>query len=593
MINPSTIIFAIQAGIKLVGKAEQILIDETNERALLLPLGDDAGDPIEALALKHYREHPELRAAGEPYAGLTTNAEKVRAYRALKNIQDGRTRLVADAIKQLEGINQVKNGFGAPPVLQRILGTVAEIGIDYFALNPDKLGKNSGTRVVLEAFIRHLDEVNFSEKTPKLLIQHVLHASLRTLNDNITLIDDEKRLQVLLGGVTKSLLEDYDALTSAEEKIRRSTLIKRISSSVVRGGAAAFSSNIDIFMRNDEQSKQIVQATLSTIVAGINGKEDLFTNESLELIYKSALTAVAENSTVFTDDKLLKSLIRSTVTALTTKQAQEVFGTDIVSAIVQGALYAVTENVETIIDSTKPEQLLLANTITAIANGLGRQLSGDATARHLLSKRQLVELTKTVFAEVAKHPEQLLHSVDDTEMNTVLAQIIGSTAKALGDDPQLLVTGEGFLTLVQSALKTGVLNADKLLDLGTSSVRNNVLFQVIQQAATAVRESDDTDKRRLVSRDMFVSVVTRILPVVSANLDGLLNDNGKPTIKPAVKATITKALELASGTLQNRINGANLPILIEEMLMQVLQDELALTETAAVVNTAAIILKHI
>ncbi len=592
MINPGTIIFAMQAGIKLAGKARDIFIDHTHEHAAELPVGDLAGNELESAAVDYFRDHPELRESGGPMAWVKTNADKVSAYRALRDIQAGKPQDVLSLIRQLGGVEQANTGFGARPALQRVVGLVAEIGIDYFALHPDKLGRNNGTRQVLESFIRNLDTVNFSESTPKILLSHVMHASLRTLQDNVTLLDDDRRLQTLVGGVTQSLLEDYEALGSAAERTRRGDLIQRIASSIVRGGAAAFTGNIDLFMPADATAKTLVKNTLSGVIAGIDGKEDLFTNESLELIYKSALTAVAENSTVFTDQKLLTSLIRGTVTALSTPQASKVFGKETVSAIVQSALAAVTENVETLIHADKPEQQILADTVTAIAiaiaiaNGLGKRLAGGATARDLLSKRQLVELTQFAFAEVAKHPEQLLHRVDDDDVKTVLAQIIGSTAKALGENPKQLVTGEGFLTLVKSAVQTGVLNADKLLELDTTSVRDNLLFQITQQAVEAV--TAHPDPRRLVSRDVFVAIVTGILPVVSANLENLLDDS----LKKPVKATISAALELASGKLQNHVNGANLPVLIEKLLLQVLQDELTLTETATVISTAKLILKH-
>lgn len=588
MINPNSVIFIIQAGIKLAKKAEQVLIDETLERGLVLPVGEDAGSFIEADALRHYRRHPELRAPGEVYADTKTHAEIAQAYVALMGIEKNRSQLVAEALKSIPGIEQVKDGFGASPALQRILGTVVEIGIDYFAAHPDKLGRNTGTRQVLESFIRQLDDVTFSETTPKALIQHVMHASLRTLSDNVSLIDDDQRLQILVGGITQSLLEDYDTLTKPEARVRRSALIKRISSSIVRGGASALTGNIDLFMRGDSQSKLLVKETLSSLVAGIDGKEDLFTNESLELIYRSALTAVAENSTTLTGNTLLSSMISSVVAALTAAQAEKIFGKDTVSAIVQSALEAVTENIETLIDTSDPEKQILADTITAMALGLGKKLADEATAKDLLSKRQLIELTNIAFAEVAKHPEQLLHNVNDEELKTVLAQIIGSTAKALGEQPQKLVTGEGFLTLVQAAIKAGVLNADKLLDLDTKSVRSNVLYQITQQAATAVLEGEDP--RRLMSRDVFVATVTAILPIVSANLDGILGSS----VKEPVKATITTVLGLAaSGELENRINGANLPALIEEMLIQVLQNELTLTDSQAVASAARLILQHI
>jgi hypothetical protein len=48
---------------------------------------------------------------------------------------------------------------------------------------------------------------------------------------------------------------------------------------------------------------------------------------------------------------------------------------------------------------------------------------------------------------------------------------------------------------------------------------------------------------------------------------------------------------VASGALQNQINGANLPILIEQMLRAVLARELNVAETVAVERTAREILQ--
>jgi hypothetical protein len=579
MINPSTVIFAIQAGLKLATKVRQIAIDKTSEKPLVTPAGLLVGDELESAASHYFDKHPELAPANE--------ADQVKAYQTIMQIESGATQNVREMLKQLGPISQVKAGTGSRPALQRLLGTVAEIAVDYFTLHPDKLGKNQGSRQVLAAFISRLDEVEFSEAMPRDLIEQVMHASLSTLGDRVTLIDDDdRRVQVLIGGVTQALLGDYDQLIKASDQMQRGQLIKRISSSVMRGGAAAFTGNVDLFMPGDAKATLVVKSTLSGIVKGIEGKEDLFTNESLELIYQSALVAVAENSTVFTDDALLSSMIKNTVTALTSKQAQAVFGQETVSAIVQAALATVTENIETLVDVDSPEKQVLADAVTALANGLGQKLAGKASARELLSKKQLVELTSLVFAEVARHPEQLLHRVGDDELKTVLAQIVGSTAKALGEDPQRLVNGASYVTLVQAALKTGLLNADKLLDLDTTKVSTNILYQVIKEAADAV--SQHPDPRRLVSREVFVTTVTGILPIVSANLDPLLGKRVKEPVKTTIRIILDQA---SSGALENFVNGANLAPLIEQMLLKVLREELATSDTAAVIATAKIILK--
>jgi hypothetical protein len=58
-----------------------------------------------------------------------------------------------------------------------------------------------------------------------------------------------------------------------------------------------------------------------------------------------------------------------------------------------------------------------------------------------------------------------------------------------------------------------------------------------------------------------------------------------------VADTVRTALALASGGLQNRINGANLPVLIEHLLLAVLWEELDLAGHAAVELAARHILK--
>jgi hypothetical protein len=578
MINPSTVIFAIQAGIKLATKVRQIAIDKTSEKALITPAGMLVGDELESAASDFFDKHPELAPANE--------SDQVETYQAIMQIESGATQNVREMLKQLGPISQVKAGTGSRPAMQRLLGTVAEIAVDYFTLHPDKLSRNQGSRQVLAAFISRLDDVEFSEAVPRDLIEQVMHASLSTLGDQVTLIDDDRRVQVLIGGVTQALLGDYDQLVKATDQIQRGQLIKRISTSIMRGGAAAFTGNVDLFMPGDAKATLVVKSTLTGIVKGIEGKEDLFTNESIELIYQNALVAVAENSSVFTDGVLLSSMIKNTVAALTSKGAQAVFGQETVSAIVQAALVTVTENIETLVDVDSPEKQVLAEAVTALANGLGQKLAGKASVRELLSKKQLVELTSAVFAEVARHPEQLLHRVGDDELRTVLAQIVGSTAKALGDDPKRLVNGASYVTLVQAALKTGLLNADKLLNLDTTRVSTNILFQVIKEAADVV--SQHPDPRRLVSREVFVTTVTGILPIVSANLDPLLGKRVKEPVKATVRIILDQA---SSGALENFVNGDNLAPLIQQILLSVLREELATSDTAAVISTAKLILK--
>ena len=105
----------------------------------------------------------------------------------------------------------------------------------------------------------------------------------------------------------------------------------------------------------------------------------------------------------------------------------------------------------------------------------------------------------------------------------------------------------------------------------------------MQQTVDAIL--DKGDPRQLLNREVFLDLAERILPVVSANLAGL------DEAPQAVRAAVGAGLDLAQGELKGRINGANLPALIVELLTEVLWNELDLTEASAVLRSATGALK--
>jgi hypothetical protein len=586
--NSELIMFGIEAGVKLGTKLNDVLVDATVEKPMLLPVGELFGSVTEDDAIEFFDDHPELTTAGQPYHRLS-RADKLKAYKTLKQIDDrvvGSGSVSSEAIQivsNLQKLQQYKQGFGSKPALQRVVGTLVEIGIDYFVSHPEAIGVKSGERKILQAFVESLDEANFAEGTRSEIVSDVLVSALATLQANTSLIADDARLQALLGGVTNSLLVDIHAAGSIGAMKRREDFVRRIGSSILKGGAQAFSQNIDLFLPEDSEAKPLVSSTLTQLLEGIHGKENLFTNESLELLFHSALRAVAENPTVFSDDAVLQELISRTVKAMTDTTGKKVFSSETVSAVLGEALSVAAENIETLIDPANPQKQLLANATTAVAQSLSGALAGGGTVKDLLSRQQRVSLMGVVFKEVAKHPEQLLGDAEVGDRKAALAQIIGSVARALGDDPRRFVNGEGFVMLVETVMQTAAKNADKLLNLDTTNTRDNVLFAVIQQTVDAIL--DKGDPRQLLNREVFLNLAEQILPVVSANLAGL--DEAPQAVRDAVGV----ALVLAQGELQGRINGESLPVLIVELLTEVLWKELDLTEPSAVLRSATEALK--
>jgi hypothetical protein len=162
-------------------------------------------------------------------------------------------------------------------------------------------------------------------------------------------------------------------------------------------------------------------------------------------------------------------------------------------------------------------------------------------------------------------------------------------ANALGEKPSLLTDGEGFLRLVEIATDVALRNADQLVNLKSDSTKGNMLFKITQAVVLGVTTARTSDSRSLLSRPVFLEIADRVLKVSSANLAGLVDD---PKAQQVV-LTITAAMALANGDLGGRIDGANLPVLIEQLLVQSLWDELDLKEETAVKTAASLVLRNL
>jgi hypothetical protein len=231
-----------------------------------------------------------------------------------------------------------------------------------------------------------------------------------------------------------------------------------------------------------------------------------------------------------------------------------------------------------LVDAAHPERQVIAEAVGAIARGLATDLAGTPV-KDLLSTPNLVALTQGMFEELGKHPEQLLARVNNDARRTVLTQVIASVASALGDRPGALVNGATFVELTRTVLVITLKNRDKLLDLQSPDPRTNLVFKTL--AVLAGEAGSGRDSRRLLDREVFLAMATRVLRAASDDLDP-----SEPAALGLVAAAMSAALALSTGVLRHRINGENLPLLTDGLLRRALLGELRLTDPQAVTTTA-------
>ena len=588
--DPVLILFAIEAGVRLGRELNDVLVDATHERPLVLPLGDLHAHvgAVNAIEFFDRPENVHLVEAGGPYEGFSRE-ELARAHATLAVLDErlgGRGDTLSEAgalVARVHRFAQLERSHRANPPLQRLLGTLVEVGIDWFAAHPEALHPGSGSRKVVTAFVTRLDGIEFSEGGRDAIVARVLVASLQALEDDVALLDDDQRLQALLGGVTRAWIAEIEAADGLAERLRREGVLARIGRSALRGGVTAFSEHAELFLPGNAAAARWVESALRQTLSGLRDHEDLFTAEAVEQLFAAALRAVGENVERFADEEILQELIAETTRVLAERAVAGILSRETASSILAAGLEVTAENAETLIHPHAPRRQLLTASVAALASGLSDELAGGGAFRGLFSHSQRIALFTLVYEEVARHPELLLGDDAGSPGGSALAQVVGSVGAAIGEDPAQGVTGEGALELVQLALHVGVRNADTLLDLASEEPRSNLLFRVLRELVLGAREAGDP--RGLLSRPVFVEMVKRALPVASADPGRLLESES-----PIVQETVAAALTLARGALARRINGENLPGLVERLLVDVLRGELALDEAGRVHARATAIL---
>lgn len=617
--GPELILFAIEAGVKLGQKFYEVMVDANRERAIYLPLGDLFGSIQFNKAIDFFRNDEngkKLFRLGGIFANLQTDQEIIDAYHYVLAVmqQCGTASLTDDVykiivfrhdinenikdqlpqkdqtidLKQLP-FDQLKKGQGhAPPVL-RLIGVLVDVGIDYFQTNPEALGKDSAARKIVTAFVNGIEKIDFEKEAQGAENQDrfigklqeiaggVMLAGLQAFGDSTNLLTKDQRIQVLLGGMTGAIVADFRNLEedlTEGAKDRRIEFYQDITSSLLRGAMAGVADNPKLFFKGNGDAQRILQDTVTHVFKGLEGQEDLFTPDSLEVILKSSLVAVSEDASIVTEQPILQQLITGSVKAIT--DAPDIFSEATAAAILKNGLDALGQNIKTLINPDNPERLFLVETLQALTAGLGTTL-GSGKLQDLLSTQQLISLSQIIFNEVAQHPEQLLGkgSTGPDPKITALAQIVGSVGKALGDDPKKLISGDGLLTLIQTAIRTAAQNVNNLLDLDNQASETNFIYKVLQALTEGFSQSQGIQDFK--TGGMFVNTACRVIVTVSNNLG--FATGGKDGIPGLIVELMTRT---GGQDVWSRLNSGNFPLVFNGLLRQVMLGKLKLDDAGAI-----------
>lgn len=579
-ITATTIIFVIEASVKLGRKVYDVAVDETVKRPLYLPPGEGLAGINHARAIAYFSIHPELVSNGGPYEDIYLDDDKITAaYEALVAIEKGYKNddvSTSDVIDEVTAFRQFVKGEGPKSPLQRIAGTLLEIGVDYFVANPQALSKDSDAKKVISAFFVSVKDIEFAEGDPHDILRDVLKASLSVLGDHTDIIIGEKKLQPLLGGVSNALLEDFDGLgEDLLKKDNRRVFYRRFGSTLMRGAAKGIAEDPSLWIE-DAGAQEIVKTTMVEILDGVAGRKDLFTEKTLEVIVQSTFSALSQHASLFGNNALLKEILQGSGKVLSKKEFKD-YGPDLAGQLLAISIETVGNNASSFIHG-KGGAPLASVAVKSVSLQLAGLLKVGAV-KDVFTANSVRTMFQMLLLEVAKDPELLLGTVAADSKKSVLAKIMAAVASAFGQADLQTIDDNFMRDLVYVCIRITVRNADTLLGTASLPPGETLICKGIQAYMTALFAPEA--RRPAWPKEVFVQGAEGFLGALSTHLrdaDQLEN----------AQLAIIVVCEFSGKALDGKINGNNFPVILADTVVEVLQGTLVGKEQISEAVKAAV-----
>jgi hypothetical protein len=338
MSSPQIVLFAIQSAVKFGAQMRAAYVDSTRNRELVLPLLDfmSADDPaaggspaartfflrktiaepkrLRELIDKMKREEDLDEAENQELVGFHREFQ-IRAFQGnYVRASDG-SLVSKDALENLLSIRQWDRDPN-PSALQRLAGSLVEIGIDYFA-GPGAEKLSSKHAAAMKALFTGLDGIAFAVEPLEDLPQKLFTITLETVSANPQVFSGDADTQTLIAAATRGLLTDVNARMQGANDLQKEG-VRAWGETVFR---SLLSSTGTLLLQEPQRFLGTKAGTQSALVSTVgnavlelvlNAPEDtkqVFTREALEKISLAALRTVAQDPQFAKKKPRLQALI--------------------------------------------------------------------------------------------------------------------------------------------------------------------------------------------------------------------------------------------------------------------------------------------
>ena len=343
----SLILFAIQSAIRLNRQIRQAYVDSTRNRALVLPLPNFNPEVNSGSALAYYRKKAEekipvplrqavQKAKDNPEAPNLSEAEKSLVleyyneylllkpdtWKSSRPASEGGelTREAVDAAVKFrrwqreaawQEVGQwPADGPPGPSPLQRVAGTIVEIGIDYFTQVPGALNDRTCRGKAVQTLLMSLDKVEFADKPLGDLPAKLFLATLEEVTQRTDLLTSDEETQRLISVTSSALARDVAAriqklrLNAGGDADREDGIVQwadLVFRSLLSSGGQLIASDPKTYLGLDNTGEaalvsKVGESAIDFVISLPQGDlHRVFGRQGLDVVVSAALRAVGEH----------------------------------------------------------------------------------------------------------------------------------------------------------------------------------------------------------------------------------------------------------------------------------------------------------
>lgn len=501
-----TIIFTINAAIKLSQNLRKAFAQSIRAKSLVLPL-PDFGSNIGLEAINaFFNEHqeyfeglPALKALFDhamdvsklPGAEMEEYKEYYFSFKAINKGDTGESKLDEVELVSLLKIRQWEKGKSPASVLQLVAGTLVEVGVDYFAQVPGALNRESQQGRIMVKFLDAFSGISLAENpaiTKELstkVVPRLFSAATETFRELSPQITDDPKVQAFIHVATQGIAQDIFKRTEQMDAGRQDEAIhwgRFILSSMIRNaGNYVFTAPETILGANQQVSGIIKSSGLTLLEAILDDESDkiilrnALSPNTLDEITKATLNIIAEHPQLISGERGIKEIISSIA-----KLAQENHVADkgFVPELIRIVLEQSAGKLEMLWREkpTGPEHLLIVAT-SQILQALATKPGESTPWKASLSKTQLLGIVDELVGTVANNPDWILAEVRGQSLLSEVLQAVFSAIQKIPPRQRLAPAS------IQSILRTGMQMAlanRKILDRikwGTEEEETSILHK--------------------------------------------------------------------------------------------------------------------